>query len=482
MNLNSIEEINKISILVFGDYMVDEYIDGDVSRISPEAPVPVLNVKNKLKRIGGAGNVINNILSLGARVRAIGRIGKDTNGKFIKDYFKTNNIDCEYLIEDSNFKTITKTRIVSKNQQFIRVDEEEISDISNDIVTLINNNIDEILNNIDIVVISDYAKGNINDISIKQIIKSAKEKGIPVIVDPKGKDYTKYTDVTLCTPNLKELSDVTGKRILTDEDILFAANKLIKELNLKYLILTRSEDGISLIDAKGYKQDFPALKKEVVDVSGAGDTVVATIAVFMGLKYSMDNVCKMSNIAASIVVSKFGTSTANIDEIKNVIEDHFNDKILNMNNLENIVKTIKKENKKISFTNGCFDLLHAGHIDSLKQAKNFGDVLIVGVNSDISIKKNKGDNRPIIQENFRMMMLSSLECIDYLILFDDDTAEKLVRIIKPDYYVKGDDYKGKLTPEVKEVESYGGNCKYIQIKSDISTSKIIEKIRDIKDE
>ena len=482
MNLNVVDKIKNVNVLVFGDYMIDEYVIGDVSRISPEAPVPVLNIKKREKKIGGAGNVINNILSLGANVKAIGRIGKDDNGRFIKKYFSDNKVDNKYLIEDENFNTIIKTRVVSKNQQFIRIDEEEKIGISNNVISMINKNLDEILTNIDIVVISDYAKGNITDDSIRELIKASREKNIPVIVDPKGKEYSKYSGVTLCTPNLKELSDVTGNSLSFEDEIALSSKKLIDDLNLQYLILTRSEDGISLIDKKGDKKDFPALKKEVIDVSGAGDTVVATIAVFMGLNYDMEEICKLSNIAASVVVSKFGTSTVSYEEMQNIIEDSYNDKILNINKLGEVVKKLKGKNKKISFTNGCFDLLHAGHIDSLTQAKSYGDILVVGVNSDASVKKNKGINRPIIQENFRLMMLSSLECVDYLVLFDDDTAENLVKIIKPDYYIKGDEYKGKSTPEVKIVNSYGGECKYIKSKNNISTSKIIEKIKDIENE
>ena len=482
MNLNVKKEISKLNILVFGDYMIDEYIEGDVSRISPEAPVPVLNIKTKEKKIGGAGNVINNIISLGANVKAIGRIGQDENGRFIKNYFSANNVDSSYLFEDSNYNTIIKTRVVSKNQQFIRLDKEDKIDISNDIISKINNNLDNLLANVDVVVISDYAKGNITRESIKEIIEFCNEKCIPVIVDPKGNNYTKYIGVTICTPNLKELSEVSNKKISSEEELKDASIKLINKLNLQYLVLTRSEKGISLIDKKGNKADFPALKKEVIDVSGAGDTVVAALSVFIGLKYDMKKICKLANIAASVVVSKFGTSTVNLDEMKNIIEDSYNDKILSEDKLREIVDELKKRNLRISFTNGCFDLLHAGHIDSLKQAKSYGDILIVGVNSDESVKNNKGNNRPIIQENFRLMMLSSLECVDYLVLFNDETAEKLVQLIKPDFYVKGEEYKDTITPEVKVVNSYGGKCEFIKIKSDISTSKIIDKIRNIKDE
>lgn len=482
MNLNAIKEISKLNILVFGDYMVDEYIVGDVSRISPEAPVPVLNIKTREKKIGGAGNVINNIIALGANVKAIGRIGNDENGKFIKKYFSDNNVDSNYLFDESNYHTIIKTRVVSKNQQFIRLDQEDKIDISNDIISKINNNLEEILANIDVVVISDYAKGNITGESIKGIIEFCNKKNIPMIVDPKGNKYSKYTGVTICTPNLKELSEVSKKKLFDEDDIVDASINLIKELKLKYLILTRSEDGISLIDNTGNKSDFPALKKEVIDVSGAGDTVVAAISVFMGLKYDMKQICKLANIAASVVVSKFGTSTVSFDEMQNIIEDGYNDKILSEDKLKKIVNKLKSKNMKISFTNGCFDLLHAGHIDSLKQAKSFGDILVVGVNSDESVRRNKGNDRPIIQEQFRLMMLSSLECVDYLILFNDETAEKLVQLIKPDFYVKGEEYNGAITPEVKVVKSYGGKCEFIKTKSDISTSKIIDKIRNIKDE
>lgn len=474
MNLEKFREIKNKKVLVFGDFMVDKYIIGSVNRISPEAPVPVIKVDKENYKLGGAGNVINNLISLGTNVRVLGCIGDDLAGNFIYNTFLNNNVDVMFLKKLPGIRTIQKTRIVSKKQQFIRVDDEEVKDLPDEYLEYVEKNISEILKDIDCVIISDYAKGSVSYKYTKILIDNAKKMKISIIVDPKGTNYSKYSGATLCTPNMKEFQEIVGK-VDTEEDIEKLGRNLIKKLNMDYLVLTRSEDGISLITEKK-KIDFPAKEKEVIDVSGAGDTVVATIAILLAIGIDIKEICSLANVSASVVISKFGTSTLTLDEFISNIEENTEFKLLNPLTAKYVVNDLKSKGKKIVFTNGCFDLFHIGHLSSFEQAKKYGDILIVAVNSDKSVKENKGDLRPIISENDRIKMICSLEMVDYVILMDDKTPEKLIDIIRPDVSIKGEDWKEKYVPEKALIESYGGKMEFIKLEKGLSTTNIIDKI------
>ncbi|MDD3453396.1 MAG: D-glycero-beta-D-manno-heptose-7-phosphate kinase [Bacilli bacterium] len=476
MNVEKLRAINDKNILVFGDYMVDKYILGDVSRISPEAPVPVIQMREEQCKIGGAGNVINNIISLGANVKALGCVGEDEAGNFIIDNFNKNDIDILHFRKMSNIKTICKTRIVSKKQQFLRIDEENIKELPYEYYDYLNQNIEDIFSEINLLIISDYAKGAVVEKTSQLLIRKAKEKNIPIIVDPKGNDYSKYFGATIVTPNVKELSDVVKKELSTEESIIIESGKLCENFGFDYVMLTRSEKGISSINKDYEKKDFPAVAKEIIDVSGAGDTVVATMALTMTLGFSIEEMCRIANIAASIVVSKFGTSTVNLNELVSNISITREFKLLTSETADYIIEYLRENGKKIVFTNGCFDLLHAGHLSSFKKAKEFGDVLIVAVNSDLSIKRIKGELRPIIKEKDRIEMLCALECIDYVILMEDDNPIELLKKLKPDVSVKGKDWENKNVVEKPVIEEYGGKIEFIDLESGISTTTIIERI------
>lgn len=475
MDIERLHEINNKNILVFGDYMIDKYIIGSVNRISPEAPVPVIEVEQEQIKLGGAGNVINNLISLGARVRAIGCVGADQAGDTIINYFMNQNVDIRFFKKFQELKTIMKTRIVSKKQQFARIDEERKEELPTSYFEYIKKYINEVLSNVDSIIISDYAKGAVSKKFCQLIIKEANKRNIPVIVDPKGKDYSKYKGATLCTPNMKELKDVSGENLGTEKDILDCGLKLKEACDLKYLIITRSEDGISLIKDRN-KYDFPAKAKEVIDVSGAGDTVITIIALLVSTGLKLDEICTLANIAASVVISKFGTSTLTLDELISSIESNTDFKLLKPITAKYVINDLKNKGKKIVFTNGCFDMLHVGHLSSFKQAKKFGDVLIVAVNSDLSVKQSKGDLRPIISEEDRIDMVASLEVVDYVILMEDQTPINLISIIQPDVCVKGEDWKNKDLPEKSIIESYGGKLEFVKLHEDKSTTKIIDKI------
>lgn len=475
MEIERLINLKNKKVLVFGDYMVDKYVFGKVNRISPEAPVPVIEVESEQLKLGGSGNVINNLISLGTNVRVLGCIGYDTPGEFIMNSFINDKIDTNYFKQYSEIKTIQKTRIVSKKQQFMRIDEEIIEELPNDYYIYIKKNINEILSDIDSIIISDYAKGAVNQKFAQLVIQNAKLLNIPIIIDPKGNNYEKYKGATLCTPNMKELQEVTKTKISSEEDIFKYGKNLVQHLDLENLIVTRSEDGMSLI-THNTKKDFPAIAKEVIDVSGAGDTVVATIAVLKALDFDIDEICILANLAASVVVSKFGTSTLSLDELVSTIEENPNFKFLELSTVKYIINELKLKNKKIVFTNGCFDLLHVGHIHSFEQAKKMGDILIVAVNSDSSVKENKSDLRPIIPQEDRIKMLCSLDLVDYVILMEDKTPENIISLIQPDICVKGSDWKGKDIPEKKTIDSYGGQLRFVDLEKGKSTTNIINKV------
>ena len=479
MNIELLHNIKNCNILVFGDYMVDEYIIGSVNRISPEAPVPVIEVTKETKKLGGAGNVINNIISLGGQVKVIGCIGKDSAGDFIMEHFKNNKVNTAYFKQYKNTSTIIKTRVVSKNQQFLRIDEEKKDPILDEYVSFLKSNIDSILNKINVLIISDYAKGAVTKEVSQFLIREAKKRNVPVIVDPKGNDYSKYKGATICTPNLKELSDLYNIKVVEESDITKYGSKLCNEIDLDYLLLTRSEKGISLVDKKKNKKDFPAVAIEVIDVSGAGDTVVATVALLLSLNYSIDDICRLANLAASVVVSKFGTATVSLNELICSISNSGEFKIQNIDTLKYIAEDLREKGKKIVFTNGCFDIFHVGHLRYLKESAKYGDVLIIGVNSDKSVKRLKGNNRPIVNEDERMELLSSLSFVSYVVKFDEDTPYELIKNIKPDIITKGGDYNPNTVVGKDIVEEYGGKVVICPLIGNKSTTNIIEKILEI---
>lgn len=487
MKLEKLEQIRDKKVLVYGDYMVDRYIDGSVNRISPEAPVPVLEVCNMTQKLGGSGNVIHNLCTLGVKVTPLGSLGQDEAGDYLISSFQKMGCNTELLKQYSEVKTILKTRVVCNNQQFIRLDEEEKKEPPVEYKEWLEGHVEDIFDGVDGVVISDYGKGAVSKEIAQWLIQNARQRTVPIIVDPKGTDYSKYQNATICTPNTKELEAVMGQPVKTEEQVEELGKSLQEKIGLEYLLVTRSEKGLSLFErAKAHKKDFPALKKEVIDVTGAGDTVVATVIAMLVLGFSMDDICVIANAAASVVVSKFGTSTVSVQELYDAMQDAKDFKEITVVTAKSICNELKEHGKKIVFTNGCFDILHIGHIRYLQKAKEQGDILFVGLNSDDSIKRLKGINRPIIPEKERLEMLNSLSCVDYVVLFDEDTPYHLIEAIHPDVLVKGADYQKDF--EEKKivgqtlVESYGGKVFLAPFEKGKSTTNIIERILTIAGE
>ena len=445
----------KKKITVIGDVMIDWYLHGESSRISPEAPVPVVNFKESKFQLGGAANVANNLKHLEIEPFLIGATGKDHFGSKLKEHLKGENINFNLLSEVS-FQTICKQRLMSSNQQLARIDYEQYfhaSKLSKIFNTFIKN-----IAKTDLIIVSDYGKGTI--FNARKLIQSARKLGKKILIDPKGKDFTKYKGANLITPNKSEFEKIMGK-VGSKKDLLNKAKKMLKHLNLESLVVTLGSEGMYVLSKsnKKIKEEFiNAYPQEVFDVSGAGDTTISALGAALSEGKDIFSAAEFANFAASISVSKLGTSTVNKDEIAGLMA------------LEGSKKQV------IVFTNGCFDIIHSGHLDLLKEAKSYGDKLIVGLNSDKSISKLKGPDRPIINQSERKKILSALKFVDEVIIFNEENPLKLIKKLKPNILVKGADYTKEQVIGGKFVESYGGQIKLVKLTKGKSTSNIIDKI------
>ena len=463
---------SKANVVVVGDIMLDRYWLGPTSRVSPEAPVPVVKIEGSEDRPGGAANVALNIAALGADVAVGGLCGQDDAAETLREVLGSVGIHC-FFDQLENQDTITKLRVLSRNQQLIRLDfEQNFSDFDK-------SRLQELLNQqiktAGALVLSDYAKGCLSD--PQEFIQVAKEQGIPVIVDPKGTDFSRYRGATLLTPNMNEFQGVVG--ICLDEDSIVAkAQKLMEELELEALLVTRSEHGMTLIQRGQAELHLPAKAKEVYDVTGAGDTVVAAVASSLAAGASLPDACVLANAAAGVVVGKLGTSTVNVTELSQAVsmDTDIGLGVMTEEQLKIAVKNAQMRGEKIVMTNGCFDILHAGHVSYLENAAKLGDRLIVAVNSDESVKGLKGAGRPINNLERRMSVLAALASVDWVVPFGEDTPERLISEILPDLLVKGGDYKPEDIAGGKQVIANGGSVQVLNFEDGISTTNIINEI------
>lgn len=417
--------------------MLDRYHFGSVSRISPEAPVPVVNVKRTTQTLGGSGNVVNNIAHLGAEAVMMGVWGDDADARILKGMMENIKIECDMLVTDA--PTTTKLRVIGEKQQIVRLDFEEITPITREQAGEVSARVKEHIKSCRAVVISDYGKGFCTPDVCEEIIRLAEHQGIPVIVDPKGSDWRKYSGATTVTPNVKELAEAVGRYVPNeDEAIVLAAREIIDRVRLKYLVVTRSEKGITVVDSNDYIH-FPTEAQEVFDVSGAGDTVVASLALGLAKGFSLKDAVTVANRAAGIVVGKIGTAPVLISELNDSRD--VKSKLMPLDALLKELEKAKLTGRKVVFTNGCFDILHKGHVTYLKKAAELGDILVLGLNSDDSIHRIKGPERPINNETDRAEVLAALESISYITIFNEDTPYELIKAVAPDVLVKGADYK-----------------------------------------
>lgn len=499
-----IGKMQDISVLVLGDIMLDRFIYGVVERISPESPVPVLSIKREKTMLGGAGNALSSICGLRCNGHIVALIGNDPQAGELKATLELLNVSVNHLIVDAARPTTVKSRFLAGHQQLLRADFEQKIPVSPEVEERIIQSITALLPDMQAVLISDYGKGMLNDAILAATIKAAKAKNIPVIVDPKGTEYTRYAGASALTPNKKELSEATGGMpVETDEAVIEAARKLMHDIDAESIIATRSQDGISIVykDADKAPYHLRTTALEVFDVSGAGDVVIATITAALAAGASLEEAGILANIAGGIAVSKVGTTPIRAQELIDALnDDQTLDHIRPASEKSNAARMLEAPNcsaeeaeeqvarwqargLKIGFTNGCFDILHTGHVRYLNEARAQCDRLIVGLNTDLSIKALKGPERPIHDEDSRASVLSALGAVDMVVLFggeslqDDQTANALINRLKPDIYFKGGDYKVEDIPETPSVRQYGGEVKILSAFDGHSTTASLKKMK-----
>ncbi|RNC65823.1 MAG: D-glycero-beta-D-manno-heptose-7-phosphate kinase [Desulfuromonadales bacterium] len=468
-----------IRALVIGDLMLDEYLWGRADRISPEAPVQVVDVTREEIRIGGAGNVANNLVALGCRVSVASVVGGDDNGSILLRAFTGKGIDVAGIFEDPLRTTGRKTRIVAANQQIVRIDRESREPIGAEYERKIMEFLRVRGEEIDVILVSDYLKGVLTPSLLGAVIAFAGERGIPVVVDPKGNDYAKYRGATVLTPNRKEAEAASGVAIRDMESLGHAGAQLLEVADLTALVITRSEEGMSLFLRDGGVVHIPTFAREVFDVTGAGDTVLAVLGMALAGGAGFAESARLANAAAGVAVGKIGTSTVSPAEIVGSLGFHHGDgdaKIKNMDVLATVIEAERARGRRVVFTNGCFDLIHVGHVKYLQKARAFGDLLVLGLNSDASVRRLKGERRPLIGEAERAHILAALDCIDYVVIFDEDTPLRLIETLRPSILVKGGDYTPEGVVGKDVVESYGGRVELVEFVDGRSTTNIIEKI------
>lgn len=467
-------DFNEARVLVVGDIMLDRYWSGHAARISPEAPVPVVRIKTIEDRIGGAGNVALNIAKLGGQVTLLGVTGNDEEAEILKRLLAEQGVNCDFTCSPHE-RSICKLRILAHHQQLIRLDFEE-TPLKFDQNALMESLLRHLPEH-DVVVFSDYAKGTLTDIS--DFIRQCKRFRVKILADPKGTDFSRYREADIITPNLAELQAVVGS-CRDEEDIVTRARALIKQYDIQTMLLTRGEAGVTLVEQDSM-HSLPAQAKDVYDVTGAGDTVIAVLALGLATQMTLLDSVYLANLAGGIVVGKLGTSTVSTQELQRAMHSEKDSEfgVMQEEQLLQVFLKAKARGERIIMTNGCFDILHCGHVTYLEQAKALGDRLVVAVNSDASVKRLKGDSRPINNLHDRMAMLAALTCVDWVVSFDEDTPERLYTQLLPDVIVKGGDYTPDQVAGAEAVVKAGGEVKILQFIEGQSTTSIINKAKGL---
>jgi len=470
--ISTTPDFSSARVLVAGDVMLDRYLFGGTSRISPEAPVPVVHVRDTDDRPGGAANVAVNLASLGASTALLGYVGDDDEAKVLQSILRARDIDCRFSVTN-RWPTITKTRVLSRSQQLIRLDREERC---NDPDMTLCKPLKEALQNIDVAILSDYGKGALSDVA--DMIAVCRDKGIRVLVDPKGTDFTKYAGATMITPNQIEFEAIAGF-CNTDEELVQRASRMLQDLNLEALLVTRSDKGMLLLETGRDPLFLSTQAREVYDVTGAGDTVIATLAAALGSGAPFPVAANLANIAAGIVVRKIGVATVTPSEIQIASQprDPGSRGLLSEAELVGQLVDARQRGERIVFTNGCFDVLHAGHVGYLDDASSLGDRLIVAVNDDDSVTRLKGESRPINTLADRMTVLAGLASVDWVVPFSEDTPQRLIKNIMPDVLTKGGDYEPDDIVGASDVMAAGGEVRVLPFREGQSSSNIIDKLK-----
>jgi len=467
-------------ILVIGDLMLDEYLWGRVERISPEAPVQVVSVVRDSITLGGAGNVVKNLVDLGAKVAVAGVIGAGSNGDVLLQMLRDQKVNTDGLIRDSARPTTRKTRVIGGHQHVLRIDRENSQDISEDHAARLLHFVQKRIQDHDLVLISDYGKGLFPVALLRQVIDVARHRKKTIIVDPKGLNFGKYAGATAITPNKREASLAAGIEIVNDDSLISAGQRLLHEIPVENLLITCGKEGMVLFERGEEPFRISAEVRQVFDVSGAGDTVLAVLGLGLASGGSFKEAAAMANIAAGIVVGKVGTATVSREELQRALEPAMaglTTKQKTLSDLVPILERLRAQGKTIVMTNGCFDLLHVGHVRLLSASKKMGDVLIVAIDDDQSVRMLKGESRPVIGAQERLRIISALDAVDYVALFSTTELERVIEAIRPDILTKGSNYTNETVEGRELVEKFGGRVELIPITEPVSTSRIIDQIK-----
>jgi len=469
-------------VMVLGDLMLDCHVRGEVTRISPEAPVPVVRVLSRSWSPGGAANVASNLCELGLRVDLVGVVGADDAGRRLRELVVAHGIGADAVLADERFSTIVKTRVIGGHHQMLRIDDEQLGGLGSATVERFIAAVEARLDGLGALVLSDYAKGMCAPALCQAVISAARRRGIPVLVDPKGRDFSKYAGATTITPNTGELAQASGVEASDQAALVRGGQELRQRLGLDFLTFTRGEHGIALIDERTVHQ-IPATAREVFDVSGAGDTVIAVLAACLAVPQAgiapLDAV-RLANLAAGIVVGKVGTVSVHLDELLASLDSdvgaRLGSKVLALAEVQALCARWRAQGERVVFTNGCFDLVHAGHVGLLAYARQAGDRLVLGVNADSSVRALKGPSRPLNPEGDRATVLAALAAVDAVVIFAEQTPLALINALRPDVLVKGADYREDQVVGAAEVRSWGGRVVLAPLLDSRSTTKIIERM------
>ena len=465
--------IPSLRVLVIGDFMLDQYLVGKTERVSPEAPVPVVKIDQEYWRLGGAGNVVANLRSLGCEVNVAGVTGRDSAAERMRGLLRDLEVDDSGLLEDPSRSTTQKVRVVAQNQQLVRYDRETSISLPGAVTEGLWAGASALLDACQLVVVSDYAKGTLQPELIMKVAAGARARGLAVVGDPKGTDYSRYRGLSALTPNEPEFWQAVGA-VSDGTDLAECGRSMLRDLGLEALCITRGARGVTLV-LPDTAVNIATEPVEVYDVTGAGDTFVSVFGACIAAGAGYEEAARWANRAAGMAVARLGAASLGLDEL--LLAGSGREKVVRMQEIEGIAARLREAGKRIVFTNGCFDLLHAGHLQTLERADALGDVLVVGLNSDESVRRLKGPGRPFIREEDRARLLASFACVDYVVVFEEDTPEALIKRVRPDIVAKGADYRLDQVVGREFVESYGGRVVLIDLVADASTTRLIERIR-----